>query len=378
MQKAAGLIGRLASSAGRRYLVGERKFVGGKMEEAMDTVTDALSAVAGRDWETIRKASAAAAEAKQRLITDLAGLVSQEDMSVVVFGSLARNELTSGSDVDWTLLIDGQASSTHFEVARQIRKKVEASSKGPGREATFGGFAFSHDILHRIGGGEDTNRNLTQRTLLLLESAALGPAEAHGRVLHGVLHRYITEDAGWDAKSVSVPRFLLNDIARYWRTVAVDFAYKRRERETEGWALRTVKLRLSRKLTFASGLLACFSCALSEAVRDAEDRSSAVIDHLLAQVKLNPLERIAGVLLHQNLVEPATTLFDSYERFLALIDDKQARDHLDELPPDQARADEVYGRAREIGHAFQAALDEIFFKENGTRIPELTRSYGVF
>ena len=32
-----------------------------------------------------------------------------EDTSIVVFGSLARSELTSGSDLDWVLLVDGFA-----------------------------------------------------------------------------------------------------------------------------------------------------------------------------------------------------------------------------------------------------------------------------
>ncbi len=34
--------------------------------------------------------------------------------------------------------------------------------------------AFSHDIIHQIGGQDDTNKNTTQRILLLLESCAIG------------------------------------------------------------------------------------------------------------------------------------------------------------------------------------------------------------
>ena len=33
--------------------------------------------------------------------------------------------------------------------------------------------AFSHEIVHHIGGQADTNRNTTQRILLLLEATAL-------------------------------------------------------------------------------------------------------------------------------------------------------------------------------------------------------------
>ena len=70
--------------------------------------------------------------------------------------------------------------------------------KGPGREATFGGLAFSHDIINNIGGNEDTNKNTTQRILLLLESKLIAndsiEDNAHSRVINGILDRYIRED----------------------------------------------------------------------------------------------------------------------------------------------------------------------------------------
>lgn len=54
-------------------------------------------------------------------------------------------------------------------------------------------------------------------------------------------------------KTVKVPRFLLNDIVRYWRTVTVDFVEKQRGQAGHGWGLRNAKLRMSRKLIFATG-----------------------------------------------------------------------------------------------------------------------------
>jgi len=94
------------------------------------------------------------------------------DTSLVVFGSLARGEWTSASDLDWTYLIDGQANSDHLVIAQKIQtilKDHEAEFRPPGQTGTFGNMAFSHDIIHQIGGQNDTNKNTTQRILLLLE-----------------------------------------------------------------------------------------------------------------------------------------------------------------------------------------------------------------
>jgi predicted nucleotidyltransferase len=78
----------------------------------------------------------AADEAKARRREALAGLDS-EDTRVVVSGSLARGEFTSGSDIDWTLVIDGSADPRHHDLFRGIGMKVKPfESKEPGTEGT--------------------------------------------------------------------------------------------------------------------------------------------------------------------------------------------------------------------------------------------------
>lgn len=175
-------------------------------------------------YRPIADAAKAAEEARtelNELLSKRVGKYASEDASLVVFGSLARDEWTSGSDLDWTYLIDGQAVSSHLSITQKIQtaiaKHKDAEGKerfrAPGQTGTFGNIAFSHELVHRIGGQDDTNRNMTQRVLLLLESKGIGDrTEAYDRVLRAVIERYLEEDnhlLASDGKSYRVPRFLL-------------------------------------------------------------------------------------------------------------------------------------------------------------------------
>jgi len=132
---------------------------------------------------TLRTARASAAERRRELDEILSAEVSKpytyasDAASLVVFGSLARSEWTTGSDLDWTYLIDGQANSDHLRIAQEIDRVLKKNSErfpSPGQTGIFGNLAFSHEIVHQIGGQADTNKNTTQRVLLLLESVAIG------------------------------------------------------------------------------------------------------------------------------------------------------------------------------------------------------------
>lgn len=249
-------------------------------------------------------------ESSSRTRKDLEKLLSieirkytSEDTSLVVFGSLGRDEWTSHGDLDWTFLIDGGANSDHVLIAQDIQKVFEkAKFQKPGPTGTFGNMAFSHDIIHEIGGQYDTNKNMTQRILLLLESCAIGErTDAYERVIRGVINRYLEEDnhlLTHDSKRYRVPRFLLNDIVRFWRTMAVDFASKQRDRAGKGWGLRNAKLRMSRKLIFASGLLVCFSSYLdpdlqSQISTNKNDIKLKLVNHIRDHVRMTPLEIVA-------------------------------------------------------------------------------------
>lgn len=69
------------------------------------------------DWEHIRAARTQTEATLTLLREALADEVFSDTLSIVLFGSLARGEFNKGSDVDWTLLVDGQANPDHFATA---------------------------------------------------------------------------------------------------------------------------------------------------------------------------------------------------------------------------------------------------------------------
>ena len=257
--------------------------------------------------------------------------------------------------------------------------------KKPGPTGVFGNFAFSHPIVHQIGGQEDTNKNTTQRILLLLESVALGREDVHERVLRLVLSRYVEDDRGlrFSSKAKRIPRFLLNDIVRYWRTVTVDFVYKQRER-ADGWALRNAKLRMSRKLIFVSGLLTCFGPELFAEPGEAwvgangDVDTTRIVQLLLDRTRIPPLQQLAEVALSSSVSsETARKIFDAYDDFIGVLSDEEKRDHLQKLTFDEFRHDQLFRDVQRITAKFQDGLDKMFFEEDVV-LTKLIRDYGVF
>ena len=337
-----------------------------------------------KEWDGIFRATELSAKNKVEIVKTFGSTkIFNSESDLVVFGSIARNECTQSSDVDWTLLVDGQANPNHLSLAQLIEENINSTGlTEPGSSGMFGQISFSHDLINYIGGQDDTNHNLTRRILLLLESEKIilnddksSFGTAHERVIRGIIQQYIDNDSGYNASTgkENVPRFLLNDLIRFWRTMCVDFAYKQREQKGKKWALRNIKLRMSRRLIFVKGLLLCHKFYLRNEL--SKDDIKSELHKFVAQ---KPLEFMVSSFLENNIPEVhIVSILDSYNNYLEMLNDKGIRDHLTNLDMSSVYSDEIFESARANSHLFQNALTSIFITEKSS-ISDFTLKYGVF
>jgi predicted nucleotidyltransferase len=353
-----------------------------------DSKISSLQKHLGVEWPSLKKAHSDTLVMRKRL-SDLFAKRRASDTSVVVFGSVARFEVTSKSDVDWILLLDGSATPEHRSLATEVKQTLSAKEYvKPGSSGIFGTFVGSHDLVHRIGGEDDLNSNTTRRVLLLLESLPLGDREAYDRVRKQILRRYVEDDRGLThgSGSVRIPRFLLNDLTRYWRTVTVDFVYKQVADGDQKWGLRNAKLRMSRKLVFAAGLLRCFFCNLDPSAADARKSLGApshevslLLKYLEDQFDSSPLETVATACLELTIKKETTlSIFNSYDRFLAVLDDEEKREELTRAQShDDLRMSKAWEEVRQVTKPFHQGIVNLFLNDD-SRLKHLTMEYGIF
>lgn len=262
---------------------------------------------------------------------------------VVACGSFARREACSSSDLDYFIIRrDGEAEGEPDWAARlhavlKSAVPVEAARGGP-----FAAIERLPDMVRNMGGQEDTNQRLTRRMLFLLEGEPLSDGEGFGFARRTLLARYIAPRVG----DGMLPLFLLNDLIRYYRTIAVDYEFKTGEAD-KPWGLRNLKLVFSRKLLYASGLFAL------GATRDGP--ADAKVERLEALLGLTPLDRMAEI-CGAAAVEP---ILDAYDHFLAQLSKPGVRRHLERLTR-RERDDPVFRDLKDAGYGFTRDLAALF------------------
>jgi hypothetical protein len=323
---------------------------------------DDLAQLTGEAFAPIAAARARTAAGLAERRERLAAVPLDPDACVVLMGSWGRHEVTSASDDDAIVLFGGAPR----ERAAPTAEEVAAALGGPppGAEGLFGQTVWLAHLTERIGLDHDTNANLTRRMLFLLESVAVAGETAHARAREALLGTYLAEHE----RDYRPPRFLLNDLVRYWRTIAVDFEGKHRAREGENWGLRHAKLRFSRKVLFAGGLLPVLECHALPA-----GEMPAFLADRFAEP---PLDRIAAAFATRGMADSGARALRAYGAFLEMLDDDATRAALAALPESESDESPLFARVRELGDELQAALLALLFEDR--ELERLVRDYLIF
>ncbi len=261
--------------------------------------------------------------------------------TIAVTGSLARLDAVDASDVDLIVVLrDGDGDDPRR--AENLMGEIDATLKGHGLSgATAGGIYRQPTTIAELtrpesrGVVNEAMHVFGQRMQLLIESRPVCNHEAYRSTLDAALHWYCPP---WQPGSGIHPTdYLRHDLIRYHHAyrIAKLWAF---QSDRDGWALKQIKVRHSRLVTFASIL---FSLA------DPADTPTQRHERLATAIQVSPLERLAN-LFHRFDVD-LSPLLDAYDFFVAAMADRTTRHVLNDATSPTHQADgqtypPVYGR----------------------------------
>ena len=251
-------------------------------------------------------------------------------------GSFARREAA-------TMISEQQGASS--DLLHRVQKAIaEIVPNGPSSGGAFGNEVGCDELLRNIGGQDDDNANITHRVLILLEGDWLFNSAGLRDFRREILECYIRKEM----TDHQLALFLLNDIIRYYRTVAVDYEFKTSgEMNSKPWAIRNIKLVFSRKLLYASGL---FSIGMT--ADRTRDEKIKILEDLFELPVIERMKKICG---------PSKTegVLASYNRFLEELETPEVRDMLISLTR-KDRQNATFRRVKNEGHHFTRELLKLF------------------
>jgi len=270
----------------------------------------------------------------------------KDKVTVVTVGSFGRMEASPESDLDLYLLFNSDRSAESMipdEIAALREAINKHIAKPPGDTGTFGSdvdVKFK-DMLANIGGAKDSNELMTRRLLFLLEGTWLYGQEGFDQYRSELLGKYVKENDSEER----IPKFLLNDIIRYYRTITTDFEQKVTE-DNKPWGIRQVKLRFSRKILYFGGII-----AVAESAHAANAPKQA---QLKQWFDYPGLERLYQAAPNQERVKEVMAL---YNDFMRVISDAEQRKELESLAREDRASSDLYQELKGKADNLSAQLD---------------------
>lgn len=316
-------------------------------------------------------------DAVSRARSHLASAGLEPCVDVLGLGSVGRFEMSQESDLDYLLVCHSDDEHDHavaLQAADGLRAVVipGVELKEPGSTGLFGKWLRDEDLYEVIGLEEDKNSTHSRRALVLEESVSLLAPQLHEELMRTMVTRYV--DAIPLGHS-SVPRFLVNDLARYWRQLTVD--YQAKSESGSPSTLRRLKLIGPRKFTYASSMLPLLTLELRELDK------AGIIKRLVEVFRTPPTLRFLSELAYLRENDPASaavehglTALAAVDEFNGLLADAGWREKVQQVSTrEEAEALDEFQQARQLARTLQGALDALFFSP---QLEVLTRKYLVF
>lgn len=292
----------------------------------------------------------------EKLVQSVSTIASLKDSSLCLYatGSFGRLEAGKHSDLDLLFFHPGTEANdqiSHIEKtlvdAELIKVCRDLSLPDFDGDGRFLGVHYLSDVKNLLGGPDDDYHNhFTARMLLLLESRWIYNEEQYDSIVQSIISSYFRDYDNHD--QTFSPRFLVNDIMRFWKTLCLNYEHKRNRPEDFSKNknhLANLKLKFSRLLTCFS-TIAVLSTNLG--VISPADLFELVHHSPLHRLQLAVKEELPNFTAASSHLSSAIEL---YAWFLSLTDRPKA-DMVEWISYKQNR-EQAFQKGREFG-------DEIF------------------
>jgi hypothetical protein len=290
------------------------------------------------------------------------------DLCSYVTGSFGRLEASAHSDVDVFFVLNN-ADSKNAKLAFVDQCHIFSALDDICREIGFPEFSNDGEFLrvHELGSilsnvgkpSDDASNNFTARMLLLLESRPLVNDTTYRRVIKHVIDAYWRDYPDHDTNFR--PVFLMNDVARFWKTLCLNYESKRNlkslgQHDRAKATFKNLKLKYSRLLT-------CYSL-ITELLAASSPLGPA---KMLEIVRRTPVERLVHVASADQMKRSpirthVTEILDSYSWFLDATGRSES-DMVSWLQDDNNRQD-AFERAQRFGEMMFALLLAVCERED--------------
>lgn len=306
------------------------------------------------DYSLIRLKELRARVAKVDSIAKLPGL------TIFAAGSYGRLEASPHSDIDLFFIYAADPEGIeqrHTEELRLFGRLIAEADAMDfpafSNDSQYLVTSSAGDLLRDLGSPADDGRNhFTLRMLMMLESRPISGDEAFEAVLRSVIEAYYRDYP--DHHASFQPLFLLNDIARFWKTLLLNYENKRNQRpddvDRNKQKVRNFKLKFSRMTT-------CFATVAALGAMPHPVQA----DDILALTRLTPRQRLRQVAAaYPSVLEIVAELEREYAWFMMMtaLTEEELTAHF----TDKQKRSEMFDRANQYGdqmYKLLETLDEI-------------------